>query len=160
EHPGTTGAVHSDPPEKRMFTDGRLAPGVELRLLDDHGAQVAPGEAGQIFSRGPELFAGYTDPTLTPLAVDADGWYDTGDDGVLDNDGYLTITGRRKDIIIRGGENVSPAEVEEILATIPGVAEVSVVAVPDPRYGEHGCAVVRLAPNAAAFGLERLTATL
>jgi acyl-CoA synthetase (AMP-forming)/AMP-acid ligase II len=158
EHPGTTGAVHSDPPEKRMFTDGRAAPGVELRLLDDSGAEVANGEAGEIHSRGPELFAGYTDPALTSRAVDAQGWYATGDIGVLDDDGYLTVTDRKKDIIIRGGENISPAEVEQVLARLPGVAEIAVVAIPDDRYGEKGCAVIRLSPGNPTFGLERIAA--
>ncbi len=112
------------------------------------------GQPGEIHSRGPELFAGYTDPALTADAIDADGWYDTGDIGVLDPDGYLTITDRKKDIIIRGGENVSSAEVEGVLAEMAGVAEVAVVAAPDARYGEHGAAIVRLLPGAPAFGLE------
>ena len=107
------------------------------------------GEPGEIWSRGPDLFAGYTDPALTE-AFDADGWYRSGDVGVLDADGYLTITDRKKDIIIRGGENVSAAEVEELLLRLPGVAEVAVVAAPDPRLGEHGCAFFRVLPGAAA----------
>lgn len=158
EHPGTTGSVHSDPPDKRMFTDGRVAPGVELRLRDEHGADVARGEPGEIYSRGPELFAGYTDPVLTKSTVDAEGWYQTGDIGVLDEDGYLTVTDRKKDVIIRGGENISAAEVEQILATVPGIAEIAVIATPDARYGERGCAVIRLAAGAASFGLDRLQA--
>jgi acyl-CoA synthetase (AMP-forming)/AMP-acid ligase II len=90
---------------------------------------------------------------LTADAIDAEGWYDTGDIGILDRDGYLTITDRKKDIIIRGGENVSSAEVENVLAGMLGVAEVAVVAAPDARYGEHGAAVVRLLPEGVAFGL-------
>ena len=81
------------------------------------------------------------------------GWYVSGDVGVLDSDGYLTITDRKKDIIIRGGENVSAAEVEELLLRVPGVAEVAVVAAPDARLGEHGCAFVRLLPGASDFEL-------
>lgn len=156
EHPGTTGAVHSDPLEKRMGTDGRAAPGVELRIVDANGREVCAGESGEVLSRGPELFAGYTDPTLTAAAIDADGWYHTGDIGVLDREGYLTITDRKKDVIIRGGENISAAEVEEVLSAIPEIAEIAVVATPDERYGEKGCAVIRLAPHAVAFKLERL----
>ena len=116
EHPSTTASMHSDPVEKRIYTDGRIISGSELRLLDAEGRPVAVGEPGEIRSRGPELFAGYTDPALTADAIDAAGWYDTGDIGILDEDGYLTITDRKKDIIIRGGENVSSAEVENVLA--------------------------------------------
>ena len=154
EHPSTTGSVHSDPVEKRNFTDGRLMPGSEIRLLDADGRPVPVGQPGEIHSRGPELFVGYTDPALTQEAIDSAGWYDTGDIGVLDPEGYLTITDRKKDIIIRGGENVSAAEVEGLLLGMPGVAEVAVVAAPDARYVEHGAALIRLLPDAPAFGLD------
>jgi acyl-CoA synthetase (AMP-forming)/AMP-acid ligase II len=86
---------------------------------------------------------------LTKEAIDDDGWYATGDIGHLDDDGWLTITDRKKDIIVRGGEKVSAAEVEQLLYRMPGVAEVAVVAAPDARLGEHGCMVVRLVPGAA-----------
>ena len=105
-----------------------------MRLDDD----------GEILSRGPDCFVGYTDPELTASVFDDDGWYRTGDVGVLDDDGYLTITDRLSDIIIRGGENISAQEIEELLLGIDGVAEVSVVAAPDERLGEHAAAVVRL----------------
>ena len=105
-------------------------PGSEIRLLDPDGQPVPIGQSGEIHSRGPELFVGYIDPALTAAAIDSDGWYDTGDTGFLDPDGYLTLTDRKKDIIIRGGENISAAEVEELMAAIPGVAEVAVVAAP------------------------------
>ncbi len=154
EHPSTTASLHSDPLEKRIYTDGRIISGSEIEVLDSDGRRVAVGRPGEIRSRGPELFAGYTDPDLTADAIDAAGWYDTGDIGVLDPDGYLTITDRKKDIIIRGGENVSSAEVESVLAEMTGVAEIAVVAAPDPRYGEHGAAIVRLLPGAPAFSLE------
>jgi acyl-CoA synthetase len=154
EHPSTTASLHSDPLEKRIYTDGRVISGSELRLLDAEGRPVGVGRPGEIYSRGPELFAGYTDPVLTADAIDGAGWYDTGDVGVLDDAGYLTITDRKKDIIIRGGENVSSAEVESVLADLSGVAEVAVVATPDPRYGEHGTALIRLLPGTPAFGLE------
>ncbi len=148
EHPSTTGSTWDLPREKRNHTDGRAMAGVELRLVDDKGRDVDPGAPGEIWSRGPELFTGYTDPALTKEAVDADGWYASGDIGVLDDDGFLTITDRKKDIIIRGGENVSAAEVEELLVRIPGVAEAAAVAAPDARLGEHVCAFVRAAPAA------------
>ena len=159
EHPSITGCQFSDLPELRHRTDGRPMPGVELRVLDDDGRDVEVGTPGEIFSRGPELCMGYTDPSLNS-AFDADGWYRTGDIGVLDADGCLTITDRAKDIIIRGGENLSPAEIEEALAVLPGVAEVAVVGAPDARLGEHACAVIRLVPGAAPVTFEAVTAHL
>jgi acyl-CoA synthetase (AMP-forming)/AMP-acid ligase II len=154
EHPSTTASHHSDPLEKRIYTDGRAMSGTEIEVVDSDGRPVAVGRPGEIRSRGPELFAGYVDRDLTADAIDAAGWYDTGDIGVLDAEGYLTVTDRKKDIIIRGGENVSSAEVEGVLAGITGVAEIAVVAAPDPQYGEHGAAIVRLLPGARAFTLE------
>jgi acyl-CoA synthetase (AMP-forming)/AMP-acid ligase II len=140
EHPSITGCVHDDPLEKRAHTDGHPLAGCEIRLADD----------GEIESRGPDCFAGYTDAELTAKAFDADGWYRTGDIGMLDADGFLTITDRKSDVIIRGGENISAAEVEGVLAHIPGVLECAVVAAPDERMGEHACAFVRgTAPSMA-----------
>ena len=148
EHPSITGCLHSDPLEKRMSTDGRPMSGVTIELRDDDGKPVAIGEPGEIWSRGPDCFIGYTDPALTRAAFDTGGWYGTGDVGVLDDDGFLTIVDRKKDIIIRGGENVSALEVEEQLLRMVGVAEVAIVAAPDARLGEHGCAFVRMLPGA------------
>ncbi|MEY2459998.1 MAG: acyl-CoA synthetase [Acidimicrobiaceae bacterium] len=133
EHPSITGATHDDPLEKRAHTDGHPLDGCEIRLADD----------GEIESRGPDCFAGYTDADLTASVFDEDGWYHTGDIGVVDADGYLTITDRKSDVIIRGGENVSAAEVEGVLARIDGVLECAVVAAPDARLGEHACAFIR-----------------
>ncbi len=130
-----------------MNTDGLPLPGVEIRLVDDDGKEVDVGVPGEIWSRGPELFVGYTDAAATRAAFSADGWFMTGDIGVLDDDGYLAITDRKKDIIIRGGENVSAQEVEEILARMPDVAEVAVVAAPDRRLGEVACAYFRMQPG-------------
>jgi len=149
EHPSTTGSPHDLPQDRRKRTDGRPLPGVELRVVDADGRDVAAGVPGEVLSRGPDLFAGYTDASLTADAIDADGWYHTGDVGVLDDEGWLTITDRIKDVIIRGGENISPAEVEGLLLTMATVAEVAVVAAPDERLGEHGCAFVRLADPTA-----------
>jgi acyl-CoA synthetase len=134
EHPSITGSHVSAPEDKRLFTDGNARPGVEVRLAED----------GEILSRGPDLFLGYTDPALTARAFDGDGWYHTGDIGILDDDGYLTITDRKSDIIIRGGENISALELEEILLGMPAVAEAVVVSAPDPRFGEHAAAVLRI----------------
>ena len=161
EHPSTTGSPHDLPQDRRKRTDGRPLPGVELRVVDAAGHDLPPGTPGEVLSRGPDLFAGYTDPSLTADAIDDDGWYHTGDVGVLDAEGWLTITDRIKDVIIRGGENISPAEVEGVLLTMPAVAEAVVVAAPDPRLGEHGCAFVRLAdPTAPPPSLDDVRAHL
>ncbi|AFP41101.1 AMP-dependent synthetase and ligase [Mycolicibacterium smegmatis MC2 155] len=133
EHPSITGSSPSAPEGKRLYTDGNPRPGVEIRL----------GPDGEIFSRGPDLCLGYTDDALTAKAFDDEGWYRTGDVGFLDDDGYLTITDRTADLIIRGGENISALEVEEVLLGIPGVIEAIVVAAPDARLGERVAAVLR-----------------
>jgi acyl-CoA synthetase (AMP-forming)/AMP-acid ligase II len=137
EHPSITGSHWTAPEDKRLFTDGEARPGVEIRLADD----------GEILSRGPDLFIGYTDPALTAEAFDDDGWYHTGDIGVMDDDGYVTITDRKSDIIIRGGENISALELEEILLALPAVAEAVVVSAPDTRLGERAAAVLRIKPG-------------
>lgn len=150
EHPSITGCNWEDPEDKRHTTDGRAMPGVEFRLDDD----------GQILSRGPDLFLGYTDPELTASVFDEDGWYRTGDVGVVDDDGYLAITDRVSDVIIRGGENISAAEVEELLMGIDAIAEVAVVAEPDARFGERAAAVIRLKPDRRAPTLDDMRAHL
>ena len=134
EHPSITGSTLDAPEDKRLLTDGNPMPGVEIRLAAD----------GEILSRGPDLCLGYTDDALTAAAFDDDGWYHTGDIGVLDADGYLTITDRKADVIIRGGENISAVEVEEVLLAMPGIAEAVVVAAPDAGLGERVAAVLRL----------------
>jgi acyl-CoA synthetase len=160
EHPSISMTFHSDPEVARVTTDGRLMPGNELRLVDDDGREVSPGEPGEILSRGPELFVGYVDPALTAASLDADGWFATGDVGTVDEHGFLTITDRKKDIIIRGGENISAAEIEEIVLQAPGVFEVAAVAAPDSRYGEHACVFVQLGEGGRRFELEALRARL
>ena len=146
EHPSITGCLLSDPEVKRLTTDGPVLPGVELKLSGD----------GEILSRGPDCFLGYTDAALTARVFDAEGWYHTGDVGTLDDDGYLTITDRISDIIIRGGENISAQEIEELMAGMDGVAEVCVVAEPDARLGEHAAAVVRVHDGAAPPTLDQV----
>jgi acyl-CoA synthetase len=146
EHPSITGSSPSAPEDKRLYTDGNPRPGVEIRL----------GADGEIYSRGPDLCLGYTDPELTANAFDEDGWYRTGDVGVLDGDGYLTITDRKADVIIRGGENISALEVEEVLLAMPAVAEAVVVAAPDARLGERAAAVLRVKPGQALPTIEEV----
>ncbi len=147
EHPSITGSRHDEPVELRLSTDGHPLAGVEIRIVDDDGLPVEPGRPGEIWSRGPDCCVGYTDPALTDAFFDRDGWYRTEDIGVLDDQGYLSITDRKKDVIIRGGENVSAAAVEEVLLTMDGVAETAVVAAPDVRLGERVCAYLRMQPG-------------
>jgi HIP---CoA ligase len=143
-----------DPAETVARTSGRAAAGFEVRIAD----------GGEILLRGPNLMLGYLDdPEATKAAVDADGWLHTGDAGRLDAAGYLTITGRIKDMYICGGFNVYPAEVEQVLARLDGVAESAVVGAPDPRLGEVGQAFIVRRPGHAldtadvlAFCRERL----
>ncbi|MFJ8105768.1 AMP-binding protein [Streptomyces sp. NPDC096132] len=146
EHPSVTCTPYDGPAAGRLHTDGLPLPGVEVRLADD----------GEILTRGPDLCLGYTDPALTAAAFDEDGWYRTGDIGVVDAEGWLSITDRKADVIIRGGENISALEVEEVLLGLPGVAEAAVVAAPDPRLGERAAAVLRMLPGWSAPGLSEL----
>ncbi|MGE2834853.1 class I adenylate-forming enzyme family protein [Mycobacterium sp. SMC-4] len=141
EHPTISSGRPEDPLDKRADTDGRITPGTEVRIVDDAGHDVARGQAGEILTRGPELFSGYTDAAHTSSAF-ADGWFRTGDIGRLDADGFLTITDRKKDIIVRGGENISSKEVEDVLSAHPAVAEAAAVGAPDDTYGERVCAFV------------------
>ena len=122
--------------------------GAELRFVDDEGLDVLPGQEGEIATRGPDLFQGYFDPALNATAFLPGGWYRTGDIGRLDPDGYLLITDRKKDIIIRGGENISSREVEDLLLRHAAVADVAVVAAKDQRMGEVAMACIVLRPGA------------
>jgi acyl-CoA synthetase (AMP-forming)/AMP-acid ligase II len=149
EHPSISLGDVSHTLAHRAYSDGRLCEGVEVRVVDEGGGNVAAGEPGEVLSRGPDLFCGYTDVSLNDDAFDA-GWYRTGDIGRLDDEGYLTIVDRKKDIIIRSGMNISAAEVEAALTTMPQIADIAVVAAPDPKTGEHACAFIRTAPGCAA----------
>ncbi|MEU6541199.1 AMP-binding protein [Streptomyces sp. NPDC047000] len=146
EHPSVTCTPYDGPAHRRLYTDGIPLPGVELRLAAD----------GEILTRGPDLCLGYTDPALTRAAFDAEGWYRTGDIGTLDAEGWLSVTDRKADVIIRGGENISAREVEELLLGLAGVAEAAVVGVPDPRFGERAAAVLRMRQGWQAPGLPEL----
>ena len=142
EHPTVSAGTIADPLARRAGTDGRLLAGNEVRLVTADGRDVPDGHDGEILTRGPELFTGYADPALNAAAFLPGGWFRTGDVGRVDAGGYLTVTDRLKDIIIRGGENISAKEVEDLLITHPAVADVAVIPVPDAALGERVCAVV------------------
>ena len=144
EHPTISCGTVEDPLAKRAHTDGRILDGSEIRLVDDDGRDVPDGADGEVVSRGGELFAGYTDPRLDRDAFLPGGWFRTGDIGRLDAEGYLTITDRKKDIIIRGGENISSKEVEDVLGEHPAVLDAAAIGMPDERLGERVCVVVVL----------------
>ena len=113
-----------------------------MRVVTLEGKAAGPGEEGEIRVLGPQLFRGYLDRALDADAFDEDGWFRTGDLGNVDADGYVTITGRLKDIIIRKGENISAKEIEDVLYTHPKVGDVAVIGLPDPKQGERACAVI------------------
>jgi cyclohexanecarboxylate-CoA ligase len=132
-----------DAEEKVFASDGAPLPGMELRVVDGDGGPVPAGCEGDLLVRGAAQFVGYFQrPQFTADGHTADGWFKTGDRGTLDPAGYLAITGRSKDLIIRGGENIPVVEVENLLYTHPKIAGVAIVAMPDPRLGERACAVV------------------
>src|SRR5438067_6079896 len=149
--PVSTQTAPDDPVEKRVETVGRPQAHTEIKVIDpDTGAVVPRGTPGEQCTRGYLVMLGdWDDPAATAAAIDAAGWMHTGDLAVMDDDGYVRIVGRIKDVIIRGGENVYPREVEEFLHTIPGVAEAQVIGVPCERYGEEVMAWVRLQPGRA-----------
>ena len=155
EHPTVTRGSSAAPLAQRMLTDGPAAPGCEIRVLNDAGEELPLGSEGEVTTRGPELFLGYTDPALTAESMLPGGWFRTGDIGRLDDQGCLTITDRKKDIIIRGGENISSREVEDLVMRLPDVLEVAAVAMPDPVLGEKVCAFVR-AREGATIDVEQV----
>jgi fatty-acyl-CoA synthase len=148
-----------DPLERRVSTVGRVHPHVEIKVVDpEGGAIVATGRPGEYCTRGYPVMRGYwNDEAATGNAIDAAGWMHTGDLATMDDEGYVKIVGRIKDMIIRGGENIYPREVEELLHTHPDVLEAQVIGVPSERYGEEVMAWARLKPGAAstATGLEQ-----
>lgn len=146
-----------DPPVEAWGTDGRALPGIDIRIVDDEGRPVAAGVEGDYELHSPTLFVGYLDrPDLTDEVFTADGWYRTGDLGVIDEQGFLHITGRVKDVINRGGEKIPVVEIENLLFEHPKVADVAIVAMPDERLGERACAFVVPAPGAEPLGFAEL----
>lgn len=145
EAPTITTSTMEDPPERAATTDGRPVGLVELRTIEPAtGIDTPPGRPGELWVRGPELFAGYDDPVATTAAFAEGGWFRTGDLATIDGTGWLTIVGRIKDVIIRGGENIATMEIESVLEDHPDVREAVVVGQPDERLGERVCAFVVL----------------
>ena len=147
--PVSTQTLPDDSLHHRTATVGRAHPHVEIRIADPTtGETLERGETGEFCTRGYSVMQGYwNDAERTAEAIDADGWMHTGDLAVMAEDGYVNIVGRIKDMVIRGGENVYPREVEEFLYTHPDVEDVQVIGVPDDRYGEELMAWVRSAPG-------------
>jgi fatty-acyl-CoA synthase len=152
--PVSTQSATDDPLEKRVSTVGRIHPHVEIKVVDaETGAVVPRGERGELCTRGYNVMLGYwNNEEATRAAIDAGRWMHTGDLAVMDGDGYLNIVGRIKDMIIRGGENIYPREIEEFLYGHPDVSDVQVIGVPSERYGEEVMAWVRLREGAAVTG--------
>lgn len=142
ECPIVTGSAPDAPLEQHAESDGVALPPTELRLVNGDGAAVPAGEPGELEVRGPDLCLGYLDPALDAQAFTADGWFRTGDLATLDAHGRMRIVGRAKDIIVRGGENLSASEIENLLIEHPSIDEVAVVGAPDPVLGERPCAFV------------------
>jgi acyl-CoA synthetase (AMP-forming)/AMP-acid ligase II len=153
EVPMISNGSPTDTDEQLANTDGKPVEGADVRIVTLDGRVAGPSEEGEIRVRGPMVFRGYTDPGLTAEAFDPDGYFRTGDLGVLRADGHLAVTGRLKDVIVRKGENISAKEIEDLLYTHPKVVEVAVVGLPDATRGELVCAVVQLADGADGLGL-------
>jgi fatty-acyl-CoA synthase len=140
----------NDPIERRVTTVGRILPHLEVKIVDASGKIVPRGQPGELCTRGYSVMPGYwEDPERTAQAIDPARWMHTGDLATIDAEGYCNIVGRIKDMVIRGGENIYPREVEEFLYRHPDIQDVQVFGVPDPRYGEEICAWIRLRPGAA-----------
>jgi acyl-CoA synthetase len=144
ELPTVTVMNRAYPFDMRADTDGAIAPGVEVRAVDDHSRSLPTGSEGELLVRGPERMLGYLDPVANRAALDDAGWFRTGDVGVLDEAGFVTITGRLKDVINRGGEKFCARDIEDLLAAHPAVRQAAVVAGPDPRFGEVPVAFIVL----------------
>jgi len=142
---------HDTPLDKRVSTVGQVHPHVEVKIVDNDGHIVAHGDTGELLTRGYSVMLGYwDDPARTAESIDKSGWMHSGDLAVMDAQGYVNIVGRVKDMVIRGGENIYPREVEEFLYGHPKIQEVQVIGVPDDRFGEELCAWIRLRDGESA----------
>jgi fatty-acyl-CoA synthase len=148
--PVSTQTREQDSVERRVTTVGRVGPHLEVKVIDpETGTRVRRGTPGELCTRGYSVMLGYWDqPDKTAEVIDQAGWMHTGDLAVMDDDGYLSITGRIKDVVIRGGENIYPREVEEFLYTHPDILDAQVIGVPDAKYGEELMAWIRMRPDA------------
>jgi acyl-CoA synthetase (AMP-forming)/AMP-acid ligase II len=153
EFPGASSAGPYDPDDMMAVTEGKLGPGVTMKVIAGDGHECGELEEGELRLRGLQAFLGYANPALDADAFDEDGFVRTGDLGVVQPGGYVQITGRLKDIIIRNAENISATEIEDCLFLHPAVADVAVIGVPDPRTVERAVAVVQLAPGQSSFTL-------
>jgi cyclohexanecarboxylate-CoA ligase len=160
ELPTVTCTSPSSDREHLMRSDGQPLPNIVLKIVDDDGRELGPGHEGHILAAGPEMCLGYLRAELNGRAFTEDGFLRTGDLGVLDTEGYLQITGRAKDIIVRGGENISALEVEGFISQIPAVAEVAVVGVADPVMGQRACAFIVPAISSAAIDVSDIRKAL
>ncbi len=158
--PVSTQTRTDDSFEHKVGTVGRVCPHLEIKIVDPLSGDTVPrGEAGEFCTRGYSVMLGYWDDAdRTREAIDGDGWMHTGDIGVMGEDGYVQITGRMKDMVIRGGENIYPREIEEFLYAHPDIEDVQVIGVPDERYGEELCAWLRMRPGAAPLDAASLRA--
>lgn len=155
-----TGTTIDDPDWARAVTEGRPYPGTEIRIVDPDGVVLGPDEEGEVRGRGPQVMVGYVDADLDAMAFDEDGFFRTGDLGYLDKDGFLRITGRIKDVIIRKGENISASEIENLLISHEAIDEVAVIGLPDDTTGERACAVIVLVDPSRSVDLSDLAAHL
>jgi fatty-acyl-CoA synthase len=156
--PVSTQTRVDDSIERRVATVGRAGPHIEVKVIDPAtGLTVPHGTPGELCTRGYSVMLGYwRQPDKTAEVIDAARWMHTGDLAVMDDDGYLSITGRIKDMVIRGGENIYPREVEEFLYTHPDILDAQVIGVPDAKYGEELMAWIRMRPGAAPLTAEKL----
>jgi fatty-acyl-CoA synthase len=156
--PVSTQTRADDSLERRVSTVGRVHPHVEVKIIDPASGLTLPrGEPGELCTRGYSVMLGYwEEPEKTAEAIDRGRWMHTGDLGVMDSDGYLNITGRIKDMVIRGGENIYPRENEESLYTHPDVLDAQVIGVPDAKYGEELCAWIRVREGAEPLTAEAI----
>lgn len=158
--PVSTQTRADDSLERRVSTVGRVHPHVEIKIADPENGETVPrGILGELCTRGYSVMLGYwREPELTAEAIDADGWMHTGDLAVMDDAGYVKIAGRIKDMVIRGGENIYPREIEEFLLGHPDVLDAQVIGVPDEKYGEELAAWIRMKPGTVPLTAEAVRA--